>query len=174
MLRFTKKNLWKKNFYTHLDNFFDTWTNFLTMIVIFIGKKQKIWKSTLLHCFFSVFKKLYLYNLLFLRFLIEKMAASDHSEVSAYGLDLKKNLSSHYKNLKTLEKKQIILGQFFFTPWEDNAWRKVPFFTSLIHQYEERKNPVFLYFITYRFEANIFIIITTYFRMEKLIGSIKL
>ena len=59
-------------------------------------------------CFFSGFS-------------IQKMAASDHSEVSAYGLDLKKNLGSHFRNLKTLEKNKIILGQFFFTPREDNA-----------------------------------------------------
>ena len=48
------------------------------------------------------------------------MAASDHSEVSAYGLNLKKNLGSHFGNLKTLEKSKIILGHFFFTPRDDN------------------------------------------------------
>ena len=63
---------------------------------------------------------------IFSGFSIQKIAASDHSEVSAYGLNLKKSLGSHFRNLKTLEKKQIILGQFFFTPREDNALRKVP------------------------------------------------
>ena len=65
--------------------------------------------------------------ILVLGFSIQKMAASDHSEVSAYALDLKKNLGSHFRNIKTLEKKQIILVQFFFTSREDNAWRKLPF-----------------------------------------------
>ena len=51
-------SVWKFFFHTlgqifsHLDNFFNTWTNLLTMIMIFIGKKQKIWKSTLLHSLF--------------------------------------------------------------------------------------------------------------------------
>ena len=40
------------------------------------------------------------------------MAASDHSEVSAYGLDLKKNLGSHFRNLKTLEKNKLYLDIF--------------------------------------------------------------
>ena len=40
------------------------------------------------------------------------MAASDHSEVSAYGLDLKKNLGSHFRNLKTLEKSKLYLDNF--------------------------------------------------------------
>ena len=42
-------------------------------------------------------------------------------------LGLLRGLGSHFRNLKTLEKSKIILGQFFFTPREDNAWRKVPF-----------------------------------------------
>ena len=50
-------------------------------------------------CFFSGFS-------------IQKMAASDHSEVSAYGLDLKKNLGSHFRNLKTLEKSKLYLDNF--------------------------------------------------------------
>ena len=50
-------------------------------------------------CFFSGFS-------------IRKMAASDHSEVSAYGLDLKKNLGSHFRNLKTLEKSKLYLDNF--------------------------------------------------------------
>ena len=40
------------------------------------------------------------------------MAALDHSEVSAYGLDLKKNLGSHFRNLKTLEKSKLYLDNF--------------------------------------------------------------
>ena len=42
-------------------------------------------------CFFSGFS-------------IQKMAASDHSEVLVYGLNLKKNLDSHFRNLKTLKR----------------------------------------------------------------------
>ena len=52
------------------------------------------------------------YFAFFLGFSIQKMAASDHSEVSAYGLDLKKNLSSHFRNLKTLEKSKFYLDNF--------------------------------------------------------------
>ena len=40
------------------------------------------------------------------------MAASDHFEVSAFGLDLKKNLGSHFRNLKTLEKSKLYLDNF--------------------------------------------------------------
>ena len=40
------------------------------------------------------------------------MAASDHSKVSPYRLDLKKNLGSHFRNLKTLEKSKSYLDNF--------------------------------------------------------------
>ena len=119
----------KKFFHTlgqissHLDNFFNSLDKFFNNDLDFHRKKPENLKKhspslivlsqcsknyPCIICFFSGFS-------------IRKMAASDHSEVSAYGLDLKKNLGSHFRNLKTLEKKQIILGQFFFTPREDNA-----------------------------------------------------
>ena len=41
------------------------------------------------------------------------MAASDHSGVSAYSLNLKKNLSSHFRNLKTLKKSKLYMDNFF-------------------------------------------------------------
>ena len=47
------------------------------------------------------------------------MEASDHSEVSAYGLDLKKNLGIHYFNLKS-----------FSTHFKNNALSKKSFFVS--------------------------------------------
>ena len=41
------------------------------------------------------------------------MAASDHSKVPEYGLNLKKNLGSHFRNLKTLKKKpRLYLDNF--------------------------------------------------------------
>ena len=40
------------------------------------------------------------------------MAALDFSEVLAYSLDLKKNLGSHFRNLKTLEKSKLYLDNF--------------------------------------------------------------
>ena len=132
-------NTWT-NFFT-LGQFFLTLSNFSEFFLVFSWKNTLFLKTrkkcekalSFTHCSFSVFKKLSSYNLLFFSgFSIRKMAASDHSEVSAYSLDLKKNLGSHFRNLKTLEKSKIILGQFFFTPREDNAWRKVPFFLSKI------------------------------------------
>jgi len=54
-------------------------------------------------------------------FLIQKMAAAlDHSKVSVYGLDLKQNFLA-ILGISKSSKKQIILGQFFFTPREDNV-----------------------------------------------------
>ena len=44
-----------------------------------------------------------------------KKGASDHSEVLAFGLDLKKNLGFPFSNLDTQENIQITLGQFFQT-----------------------------------------------------------
>ena len=116
----------EKKFSTHLDKFFNNDRDSHrkkpenlkkhSPSLIVLSQCSKNYPRII--CFFSGFS-------------IRKMAASDHSEVSAYGLDLKKNLGSHFRNLKTLEKKQIILGQFFFTPREDNAWRKVPFFFTI-------------------------------------------
>ena len=40
------------------------------------------------------------------------MAASEHSKVSAYGFDLKKNLGSHFRYLKTLKKSKLYLDNF--------------------------------------------------------------
>ena len=138
-----------------MDKFLHTWTIFLTLSnfsefflvfswknTLFLKTRQKCEKAlSFTHCSFSVFKKLSSYNLLFFSgFSIRKMAASDHSEVSAYGLDLKKNLGSHFRNLKTLEKSKIILGQFFFTPREDNAWRKVPFTATKLERRDFRSH----------------------------------
>ena len=103
-------------FFKHLDKFFNNDRDFHrkkpenlkkhSPSLIVLSQCSKNYPRII--CFFSGFS-------------IRKMAASDHSEVLAYSLDLKKNLGSHFRNLKTLEKKQIILGQFFFTPREDNA-----------------------------------------------------
>ena len=58
---------------SHLDNFLNTWTNFLTMILISIKRTRKFEKAlSFTHCSFSVFKKLSLYNLLFLGFFDSK------------------------------------------------------------------------------------------------------
>ena len=54
-------------------------------------------------------------------YLYKKREASDYSEVSAFGLDLKKNLGFHFFNLDTQENFQITLGQFFQTLRQDNA-----------------------------------------------------
>ena len=65
------------------------------MIAMDIGKNQNIRKSTLLHSLFitQCLDNLSSCNLkFFLCISIEKMEASEHSEVSAFGLDLKKNL----------------------------------------------------------------------------------
>ena len=62
----------------------------------------------------------------FLDILIGKMEASEHSEVSGFALDLKKNLSLHFSNLDIQEKYQITLGKIFHTLRQNNAWRKVP------------------------------------------------
>ena len=116
---------------SHLDKFFNTFLFFLVFSwknTLFLKTRKNAKKHSPSLIVLSQCSKNYPRIICFFSgFSIRKMAASDHSEVSAYGLDLKKNLGSHFRNLKTLEKKQIILGQFFFTPREDNAWRKVPF-----------------------------------------------
>ena len=89
-----------------------------SMIAFVIGKNQNIRKSTLLHSLYltQCLEKLSLCNLkIFLCISIKKRKASDHSEVSAFGLDLKKNLGFPFFNLDTLENFQITLGQFFQT-----------------------------------------------------------
>ena len=63
----------------------------------------------------------------FLDILIGKMEVSDHSEVSGFALDLKKNLVLHFSNLDIQEKYQITLGKIFHTLRQNNALRKVPF-----------------------------------------------
>ena len=93
-----EQNKCLKNF-SHFDKFFNNDRD------IHRKKNRKFEKAlSFTHCSFSVFKKLSLYNLLFLGFLIRKMAASDHFEVLVYGLNLKKNLDSHFRNLKTLKR----------------------------------------------------------------------
>ena len=52
---------------------------------------------------------------IFLCISIKKREASEHSEVSAFGLDLKKNLGIHFFNLDTQENFQITLGQIVQT-----------------------------------------------------------
>ena len=68
----------------------------------------------------------------FLDILIGKMEASEHSEVSGFALDLKKNLVLHFSNLDIQEKYQITLGKIFHTLRQNNAWRKVPFLTRIL------------------------------------------
>ena len=52
---------------------------------------------------------------IFLGISIENMEASDHSEVSACGLDLKKDLGPHFFNRDTIENFQITRGNIFQT-----------------------------------------------------------
>ena len=56
----------------------------------------------------------------FLDILIGKMEASEHSEVSGFALDLKKNLGIHFSNLDIQEKYQITLGKIFHTLRQNN------------------------------------------------------